>query len=238
MWDRDSMLPMCWQGAAPRYRDMQRRWRQAALAGVLRQRRAEVNRSSVYALPASGSDSHDYQGRATNASSFSLLLPRLGPCHDSLEGPFYLFAGPLIIYSYAVATALVAHPDFSATEQRVLADWGAVRAVRLANERREQPDAPPRLGVVYSGVAEDVFHSLLLFRSRAHYSCARACAGTRPRTHSIHTRSHSRPPPCGTASAHICADRPPAPSVPAYYRLCILRPSICLRLHLLPVRAA
>ena len=109
MWDRDRMLPMCW------------------------------NAHVAHAF---------WSGR--------------GDCRPAHEGPFLLFQGPLVVYSRALLQVLVALPRFAADATRVATNWSSVVQRRMLMEHIDYPNNPPRLGVVYSGVAEDVHYSAVL----------------------------------------------------------------------------
>ena len=85
-----------------------------------------------------------------------------GDCRPAHEGPFLLFQGPLVVYSRALLQVVVALPRFAADEARVAANWSSVVQRRMLMERTDYPNSPPRLGVVYSGVAEDVHYSAVL----------------------------------------------------------------------------
>lgn len=83
-------------------------------------------------------------------------------CRASQAGPFLLFQGPLVVYSRLLTRLLVALPRFSDDEARVARNFSSVRKQRIAAEQIYNPGALPRLGIVYSGVAEDVYYSSLL----------------------------------------------------------------------------
>lgn len=82
--------------------------------------------------------------------------------HLGYDGPFLLWQGPLVVYSSALARALVSLDQFNADAARVAANWSAIISGRLSQEKLVSPNQPPRLGLVYSGVAEDVYYSALL----------------------------------------------------------------------------
>ena len=77
-------------------------------------------------------------------------------------GPFLLWQGPLVVYSRTLTRALVELAAFNDDEVRVSANWSAFYHSRLALEHVLNPGQPPRLGIVHSGVAEDVYYSSLL----------------------------------------------------------------------------
>ena len=59
-------------------------------------------------------------------------------------------------------------PSFAADEARVVANWSGIVRQRLQSEKASLHDgARPRLGLVYSGVAEDVYYSSLLVTALA-----------------------------------------------------------------------
>ena len=85
-----------------------------------------------------------------------------GDCSGSHAGPFLLFQGPLVVYSRALTRALVSLPRFDDDEMRVATNWSGVRRQRIIEEKMDHPASPPRLGIVYSGMAEDVYYSGLI----------------------------------------------------------------------------
>jgi hypothetical protein len=84
-------------------------------------------------------------------------VARKGPCDEQFVGPFVLFQGPLVVYSRRLARALVTLPRFAADEARVGANWSGIVSSRLAS-----PLVGSYMGIVHSGVAEDVYYSSLL----------------------------------------------------------------------------
>ena len=85
-----------------------------------------------------------------------------GDCSGAHAGPFLLFQGPLVVYSRGLTRALVSLPRYDDDEMRVAKNWSGVRRQRLEEEKRDHPESPPRLGLVYSGMAEDVYYSGLI----------------------------------------------------------------------------
>jgi hypothetical protein len=85
-----------------------------------------------------------------------------GDCRLSFSGPFLLLQGPLVIYSRELARTLLALPQLAHDEARIQTNWSGVVRARRAAEQADRPGAPPRLGIVHSGVAEDVYFSALL----------------------------------------------------------------------------
>ena len=90
-----------------------------------------------------------------------------GDCRLTHDGPFLLFQGPLVVYSQALARELISLSRFSSDEARISGNWSGIIRTRMDTERTNHPEAPPRLGLVYSGVAEDVYYSGLLATSPA-----------------------------------------------------------------------
>jgi hypothetical protein len=86
----------------------------------------------------------------------------VGGCGRSSGGPVLLLQGPLVIYSQRVAQALLRVPRFETDEARVRTNWSGICAERTARELALNPGQPPRLGLVHSGLAEDVYYSWLL----------------------------------------------------------------------------
>ena len=80
-----------------------------------------------------------------------------GVCDFRFLGPFLLFQGPLVIYSRALAHALISLPRFTTDEARVSGNWSAI-----LKGRRATPEIAQHLGIVHSGIAEDVYYSALL----------------------------------------------------------------------------
>ena len=58
-----------------------------------------------------------------------------GVCDFRFLGPFLLFQGPLVIYSRALAHALISLPRFTTDEARVSGNWSAILKGRRATPR-------------------------------------------------------------------------------------------------------
>ena len=80
-----------------------------------------------------------------------------GACDAAFVGPFLLFQGPLVVYSQPLARALTALPSFSAVEERVARNWSGIVRQRLSTQL-----VGAHMGIVHSGVAEDVYYSALI----------------------------------------------------------------------------